>query len=399
MYGNELFDYFCVGQEVDEDDMEFDYSSYGFIGRYDEDDDEEEEDDDDDDEVQFVENPIPTKTTTSSANSKPKQVSQPAQLVRRKLWPEDYYYQLLKWLPKDVSLNDRAAIGLPTDIQSNPYKFANMASYYEFWSDFAIEETRASITNGMRAPDMVDDPYLTDRNQSIELVHVSSSHFATEAMVADQKSEFVYNVRFRVLKKSYCSDLDKLSMTASVFSFRLGGVVKKRKDTSDDRHDYATDEIIFGAISSGFKDNSSGLDKEKGELFVSIIFAGDKYRQLLDAYFQLKEGQIVSATYVCNVLLYHRLFITCAAKPGPACITSLLGESAQNVNGTSVNNNLYPTNTVGRSGLELAQSVDCWTQLNQRQRDSIVHCMNSVLRNPGSLSLVQGPPGCGKSFE
>jgi len=47
--------------------------------------------------------------------------------------------------------------------------------------------------------------------------------------------------------------------------------------------------------------------------------------------------------------------------------------------------------------LELAKQVDCWTQLNLRQKDSIVYCMNNVLQNTGSLSLVQGPPGCGKT--
>jgi hypothetical protein len=254
-----------------------------------------------------------------------------------------------------------------------------------------------------------NDSYFANNNeQSIELAHVSSSHWQSDAMTANQKQEFVYDVRFRVLTKGFYPEFDKLSMVASVFSFRLGRTIKKRKNgMSENRREettITTDDIILGVINRGGKgdnnNDSSSINKEKGEVFVSFIFAGDRYRQLLDEYFKQGEGQVVSARYVCNVLLHQRLFLTCAAKPGPACMCLLLGDhSTQTVTVTEnmVVEQAKHADDKTSCALELAKQVDCWAQLNLRQKDSIVYCMNNVLQNTGSLSLVQGPPGCGKT--
>jgi hypothetical protein len=284
---------------------------------------------------------------------------------------EQYYGTILGWTIELLQQNDRSALGLPA-LPILPVSFDSRSSYYEHHKAISLEETRAYLTNTLRA----------NHSNQIEI---------TCKLAFDVSCGRLTSINFKISAGSL-----EYSRPGNLF------LLECRKLPS---------QVTLATVSQSGSSHSMNLaDKKSLSLWVSSDWL--RARQHIVTKVEVEWIARPLETFIS----YQRMYTVCVEEPYPVFMRNLLGKSTlpsshiifiddSDNEKITVADGALPDDdsdilevTVIKTKEDIQPSSK-EEGFNKSQKTAYESCLQSLENEEtGSLQLIHGPPGCGKTY-
>ena len=243
---------------------------------------------------------------------------------RRLTGAEEFFQLLLSWSVEKLLLDSRKTLGL-APLRNMPSCFENKLVYYETMRQVAVEEARASLSQGLRI--MSDNVVIRlskvqiDKEES-QLVLVMFKIISGGVDLTRPGSAFkLVPSDFKLgINKSGDNNGFKSNYKQNVFSNDKHD--KQMKRDGQDGHSKATLAVV--AQGSAAMALSSSMGGFNSVLPLWIHSSSPLAVQLADTG-ELLEGSDWTAYAICSVLSYQRMATVCTDSPSPSFMHKILG--------------------------------------------------------------------------